>query len=568
MIMWNMRALLFLGVTAVFAQDTCDQCIEAATEMQAIWSNATSVAEILESLETECADKFTLHPEKKKVCDAFVSVLVTVPPALLDGLVTLAWDIPEGICLTIGQCSAPCCEVGAGPEQIHLSLPGMGDGSKMGVSWVDLDGVSSVVQYKKADGSGDVLEATGTVTTYPDEQQLAHNKSVWPASQGSWVGAIHRAVMTNLEPQMAYLYRVGDGDDCDKSLAVCDSDEEFAVWSEWISFKTFPSADAFIHNTTTSGSSSAVSFAIVGDMGYGDKSDSTVANLVSLVESGAVDAVVHTGDVGYADGFMPHWDLFLNKVQPLASRVPYMVVAGNHEIWYNFSSFKHRFMMPGVGPLSAAGDTTGSGDGMFYEWGVPGLIHFTACDSETDADTASFKHPGGSDQVSWMGQVLAKANTPEARASEPWSVAHFHRPLYCSNDGECDHGNSAPDVGMATILRAQAEPLFTSNSVDLLVSGHIHSYERSLPMAHGNATSLGYEGPGLDPVYLVQGSSGNRETNHNFPADLPAWSAGHSSEIGFGVLKVTRDQMDFSFFKARAADEGGPQLLDHFTMTK
>jgi hypothetical protein len=35
---------------------------------------------------------------------------------------------------------------------------------------------------------------------------------------------------------------------------------------------------------------------------------------------------------------------------------------------------------------------------MFFEWGVPGLIHFAACDSETDLDTASFAHPF-SDQV-------------------------------------------------------------------------------------------------------------------------------------------------------------------------
>lgn len=27
---------------------------------------------------------------------------------------------------------------------------------------------------------------------------------------------------------------------------------------------------------------------------------------------------------GYADGFMTHWDVFLRKVQPIASRVPYM----------------------------------------------------------------------------------------------------------------------------------------------------------------------------------------------------------------------------------------------------
>ena len=42
----------------------------------------------------------------------------------------------------------------------------------------------------------------------------------------------------------------------------------------------------------------------------------------------AVDFVAHVGDVGYADGFCAHWDVFLNKVQPIASTVAYMVNPG------------------------------------------------------------------------------------------------------------------------------------------------------------------------------------------------------------------------------------------------
>jgi hypothetical protein len=92
-----------------------------------------------------------------------------------------------------------------------------------------------------------------------------------------------------------------------------------------------------------------------------EKSDATVANLAALVDSGAVDVVIHSGDISYADGFMPHWDTFVNKVQPIASKVPYMVTPGNHELWYNFSQYKHRWCMPNTHPNDAEG-TKGSGD--------------------------------------------------------------------------------------------------------------------------------------------------------------------------------------------------------------
>jgi hypothetical protein len=34
----------------------------------------------------------------------------------------------------------------------------------------------------------------------------------------------------------------------------------------------------------------------------------------------------------------------MRKIEPIASSVPYMVVAGNHEIWFNFSAYKTRFV--------------------------------------------------------------------------------------------------------------------------------------------------------------------------------------------------------------------------------
>jgi phosphodiesterase/alkaline phosphatase D-like protein len=85
-----------------------------------------------------------------------------------------------------------------------------------------------------------------------------------------------------LDASSSYEYRVGDG----------------TIMSEWIPFKTLPSSDTLQSWDDTQ----SINFAIIGDMGYGNNSNVTVANLISLVDSGDIDVVIHTGDISYADG--------------------------------------------------------------------------------------------------------------------------------------------------------------------------------------------------------------------------------------------------------------------------
>ncbi len=66
-----------------------------------------------------------------------------------------------------------------------------------------------------------------------------------------------------------------------------------------------------------------------GDMGS-DHSDDTIANLIAAVEAGTVDAIIHNGDISYADGNEQNWDIFFRKVERAVSRVPYMTTAGKH----------------------------------------------------------------------------------------------------------------------------------------------------------------------------------------------------------------------------------------------
>lgn len=261
--------------------EECNYCKETIDSLEMKWTNETIVAEILADLEAQCK---TLPLKQRQICDSVVQVLVQIPPGIFKGISSLAWPVSLGLCATMNQCQVNCCPVDSPPEQIHLSLAGT-DRSLMGVSWVTLAGTDSIVKYGEDKNNLSSINI-GSVDTY---------------TKAGWVGVIHRALMTNLKPATTYYYQVGADDN--------------SGWSEIYSFTTYnPNKE--------------LNFAVIADMAYDTNSDNTVADLIKLVDQGQLDVVIHSGDISYADGYMPHFDDFLNKVQPIAARVPYMVTPG------------------------------------------------------------------------------------------------------------------------------------------------------------------------------------------------------------------------------------------------
>jgi hypothetical protein len=64
------------------------------------------------------------------------------------------------------------------------------------------------------------------------------------------------------------------------------------------------------------------------------------------------------------------------------------------------------------------------------------------------------------------------------RASVPWVLAHFHRPLYCAGDGACLDSDGKGD---AKYIKGKTEDIFYENHVNLVFYGHVHSYQVSGP---------------------------------------------------------------------------------------
>jgi len=69
----------------------------------------------------------------------------------------------------------------------------------------------------------------------------------------------------------------------------------------------------------------------------------------------------------------------------------------------------------------------------------------------------------------------------------------MHAPWYNSNSGH---------IAEAELMRRDMEPLLFQYGVDVVLSGHVHAYERVAPVLNGCLNSCG-------PVYLNLGDGGN-----------------------------------------------------------
>jgi hypothetical protein len=191
---------------------------------------------------------------------------------------------------------------------------------------------------------------------------------------------------------------------------------------------------------------------------------------------------LHAGDISYAenggdglltDQYNPNvWDTWFNLVEPAAGSLPWQVAMGNHEmeVWYSpdtYGAIYARFDFPG--------ELTSSTPPVYYSW-TYGNVGFLSL----DANDVSFEIPAnlgysGGAQVAWLGSTLASLR---ANPDIDFIVVYFHHCAFstCSTHG-CDGGVDQYFV-----------PLFDQYTVDLVINGHNHIYERTDPIISGSAT--------------------------------------------------------------------------------
>ncbi|XVF65208.1 hypothetical protein PTKIN_Ptkin09bG0228800 [Pterospermum kingtungense] len=176
-------------------------------------------------------------------------------------------------------------------------------------------------------------------------------------------------------------------------------------------------------------------------------------------------------------------------MQPVVSRVPLMMIEGNHEKEeqgtgdQTFSAYNARFAVPSK--------ESGSSSKFYYSFNAGG-IHFVMLGGYTN-------YYKSGDQYKWLQKDLAKVD----RKRTPWVVVAMHPTWYSTytkhyRENEC--------------MRQQMEGLLYKYGVDIVLSGHVHAYERSNRVYDYNLDPCG-------PVHIVVGDGGNREQVDDYHVD-------------------------------------------------
>lgn len=433
------------------------------------------------------------------------------------------------------------------PQQVRIAVAGKdltnGRSNGMVISWTTKTGSAGIVQFGINRNSLSNSIA-GSSSSYTAQLNGAVDRFIIPTTYQ------HNAALTNLQPSTVYFYRVVS--------------------------KTHSSS---IYSFTTSGDPMGLhddktyKFGIFGDLGLYEGKD-TLNVLMSNKKD--VDLHFHVGDLGYADNWMTHnavtfgyeavWNAFQRAIEPLAASAPYMVLPGNHEVEChsplvclkhkildntlgNFTAYNHRFKMPSKSSQGA--------QNMWYSFNY-GPVHFVAISTETDFNGAPDNVIGNTtagdfgDQLAWLKNDLAQANTVEQRKIRPWVIVLGHRPVYVSGFG--NEAEGLP-LGVSAKLMAWLEPEFEKHNVDLYFSGHKHRYERQTPIFRGKPY-VPAEGTPSDyknaqhTTYIVHGAGGNEEM-HNLLEDthpLPSWVAyTNDQNFGVGYLSVSKMSLTWEF---------------------
>jgi 3',5'-cyclic AMP phosphodiesterase CpdA len=316
--------------------------------------------------------------------------------------------------------------------------------------------------------------------------------------------------------------------------------------------------------TFTTAKAGATNFRWVGTA---DEATSMVSTLpIAQLEASYQPAfTVVAGDLSYASGgvvlpsgggtqpsYTPgDWDTYFSIIGPsIAQSVPWMVGVGNHEMEpltdNGYAGFVTRF------PQNY--DTTsGSPVVQTFTYGNVAFIQLDGNDLSAEITPNNGYTQGA--QTTWLSSKLAGYRA--AGSGIDFIVVAFHNCMFCTNQ---THGS---DGG----IRSVWEPIFDQYSVDLVLSGHVHAYERSYPLINGTPTTVVPSGGTVNAAtqgttYICAGGAGQSlyttwygvtgsgDAGTGSTSKINVWSGSETAKGGTGTSEdVTDPVVDFSAFR-------------------
>ncbi|MBT8064024.1 MAG: DNRLRE domain-containing protein, partial [Gammaproteobacteria bacterium] len=354
----------------------------------------------------------------------------------------------------------------------------------------------------------------------------------------------HEVSLTGLGNGQQFWYSVGD------SVGTLAGDSSF-----------------HFHTAPASGSAADTRIWVIGDSGTANADARAVRDAYKAwAASDPADFWIMLGDNAYNDGTDAEYQAAVFDTYPeILRQLPLWSTLGNHD-GHSADSATQTGPYYDIFNLPRAAEVGGlaSGTEAYYSFDYAN-IHFVCLDSYETS-----RSPTGS-MLQWLEADLA-SNT------QPWVIAFWHHPPYTKGSHDSD------TEGRLIDMRQNALPILEAWGVDLVLSGHSHSYERSylLDGHYGSSPTLdpvlnvldpgdgrdtgdgAYEKPdGIAPqnagaVYAVAGSSGKLSGGSlNHPAMFVSLNS-----LGSMVLDVAGNRLDATFL-----DEAGA-VRDTFTILK
>jgi hypothetical protein len=209
----------------------------------------------------------------------------------------------------------------------------------------------------------------------------------------------------------------------------------------------------------------------VGDSGFGNQEHQFLISRQIVAEKPAM--VVHVGDVVYPDGTHEMYGRnYFNYYYDLMGSVPFFPAPGNHDYIQNAA--------PYLAVHSVPSDTVPFAErGRYYsfDWGN---VHFVSLDSNLPFERTQM--------LRWLANDLRSTR-------QFWRVVYFHHPPYGTGPNQTDP--------LCAQTREQLVPILDAYGVQVVFSGHEHSYQRSQPLRKGNIVA-----PNSGINYFVSGGGG------------------------------------------------------------
>lgn len=375
--------------------------------------------------------------------------------------------------------------------------------------------------------------------------------------ENSILSTEHEVIITQLLPNTKYYYTIGS------SLQILQGDQ-----SNY--FTTYPSP----------GTDRKFRFWITGDCGNNSTNQRQVRDqYLSYAGSESTDGWLLLGDNAYNSGLITEYDpnFFAQYQGSIMKHTVLWPTPGNHD-YANNSALQVSKLVPYYDlftvPTQAEAGGVASQTESYYSYNI-GNTHFISLDSYGIENVNERLYDTLSPQVVWLKKDLV-AN------QQTWTVVYWHHPPYTKGSHDSDA------EGELVSMRENFLRILERNSVDLVLCGHSHSYERSKLMKghygfsssfdatafnkstssslyNGSINSCPYvkhtdkKGEGI--VYVVAGSAGQvGGGTTGFPH--PAMHYSNRANGGSVILEVEKNRLDLKWLSADGV------IRDSFTMMK